>query len=181
ISGNGAGANTMQASIFAPGSHVGNFTDPLFQWMLTAHGSEGFNPIVTQLQLSSLYVANYTVSNLWVGDAEDFFALPAFGDFNADGLIDMADLERWTTGAGMPSGASHWQGDADGDGDADGADFLNWQRRIGTSQNVAPASMAADAVPEPSAGVQAMLGLLSLLPRGRSRELHSSRKHRRAS
>src|SRR5690606_32275873 len=34
ISGNGAGANTLQASLFAGGANVGNFADPEFQWML---------------------------------------------------------------------------------------------------------------------------------------------------
>ena len=39
MAGNGAGANTLQASLFANGANVGNFTDPKFQWMLTAEGS----------------------------------------------------------------------------------------------------------------------------------------------
>ncbi len=97
IAGNGSGANTMQASLFANGATVGRFIDPGFEWMLTADSSAGFNPLITQLQFTSLFEANYTVSNVWIGDAHDFFTpLPAdFGDFNADGTVDAADYVAW--------------------------------------------------------------------------------------
>jgi hypothetical protein len=69
LSGNGAAANTMQASIFASGANVGEFTHPLFNWMLTAQGSAAYNPLVTQIQFSSPAEANFTVSNVWLGSA----------------------------------------------------------------------------------------------------------------
>lgn len=164
ISGNGAGANTLEASLFAPGAAVGNFTDPEFVWMLTAQGSAGFNPIITQLQLTSQYVGNFTVSNLWVGGEADFFAAPAAGDFNADGIVTVADLARWKAGVGLASGATHWDGDADADGDVDGRDFLVWQRRLGS---VTPVAAAAAAIPEPSTLPMAIaVALLAGVKRG---------------
>ena len=75
ISGNGSAASTLQASLFANGSNVGNFTDPQFQWMLTANGGAGFDPVITQLQFKSLVEGSFTVSNLWVGEKSDFFAV----------------------------------------------------------------------------------------------------------
>src|SRR5690606_24992184 len=51
ISGNGADANKLEASLFAAGSTVGNFTAPDFQWMLSAAGGADFNPVITGLQL----------------------------------------------------------------------------------------------------------------------------------
>jgi hypothetical protein len=166
ISGNGLDANTMQASLFAPGSAVGNFTDPNFAWTLTAEGSAGFNPIITQLQFNSSFEGNFTVSNVWTGDAGDFFAAPAPGDFNADGVVNAADLERWSAGAGMTYGATHWHGDANGDQMVDGADFLVWQQRLGS---VTPATAAAGAVPEPGAAVLMLLASGAMLARRRGR------------
>jgi hypothetical protein len=147
IAGNGAGANSMQASLLASGSAVGNFTDPLFAWTLTAQGSDGYNPVVTQLQFASQAAGNYSVSNVWIGDADDFFAPPVAGDFNANGVVDAADLPRWQSGVGMDGVATHWYGDADNDADVDGADFLTWQRRLGSA---APAVPANTPVPEPA-------------------------------
>lgn len=157
ISGNGAGGATLQASLFANGANVGNFTDPQFQWMLTAEGSAGFNPLITQLQFKSLYEANVTVSNLWVGGESDFFAAPMPGDFNADGVVDAADLNRWREGVGMSGAATHWNGDANGDAIVDGSDFLIWQRNRG-----ATATPAAGAVPEPGSALLAISAIAAV-------------------
>ncbi|MBA3484720.1 MAG: hypothetical protein H0T51_23200 [Pirellulales bacterium] len=162
ISGNGQEANTMQASLFAPGAAVGNFTDPNFAWTLTAEGGAGFNPLVTQLQFTSTFEGNFTVSNVWAGEAGDFFAAPAPGDFNADGVVDSADLERWSAGMGMTDGATHWHGDANGDQMVDGADFLVWQQRLGS---VTPAAANAVGVPEPGTACLMLLAASALVRR----------------
>jgi hypothetical protein len=72
------------------------------------------------------------------------FSASVPGDFNSDGVVNGADLTRWRSSFGTNANA-----DADGDSDSDGADFLTWQRNLGSSGT--PAFGAAAAVPEPSA------------------------------
>jgi len=69
LSGNGAAANSMQASLFANGANVSDFTSPSFPWMLTALSTAGYNPIVTSVEFTSPAEADFTVSNLWIGNA----------------------------------------------------------------------------------------------------------------
>jgi hypothetical protein len=79
---------------------------------------------------------------------------PIPGDFNVDGLVDGADLARWTTSFGTGPQARLAQGDANRDGRVDGVDLLVWQRNAGRPSTAAP----VQAVPEPSAAL-----LLTLL------------------
>jgi hypothetical protein len=169
IAGNGLGANTLRASLFASGASVPNFASDSFPWALTAQGSAGFNPLVTQLQFTSLYEANYTVSNVWVGTASDFFALPtaAMGDFNADGVVDAADYSVWRktfgqTGAGLA---------ADGDGDylVDVGDFHVWRAHFGEVVGSGGGSGIGlqPAVPEPANCIFVFSILLGVVARGR--------------
>jgi len=68
-------------------------------------------------------------------------------DFNENGQVGAQDLSRWQDNFGTLTGTTHSQGDADGDADIDGADFLTWQRQLGSS---IPAISAATGVPEPA-------------------------------
>jgi hypothetical protein len=95
---------------------------------------------------------------LWVGQESDFFAPPIAGDFNADGIVDAADLDRWTAGLGTSDAATHWQGDANGDQIVDGADLLIWQRNIGMTASTA----IAGAVPEPQSAALITIALAVL-------------------
>jgi GH18 family chitinase len=148
LSGNGAGANTLQASLFAVGSVVPDFTNPDFQWALSAHGSDGFNPIITDLQFTSQAGANYTVSNVWIGGASTI--LPPTrtlqGDFNQDGNVDSLDYVTWrkTMGQSGPNLV------ADGNGNTvvDAGDLDVWRAHFGMSVTGAAAGAA---VPEPGA------------------------------
>ncbi|MBL9161256.1 MAG: hypothetical protein JNL18_00785 [Planctomycetaceae bacterium] len=164
ISGNGAGANTLHASLFADGAAVGNFTDPLYPWMITAQGGADFDPLITDLQLKSLFEGSFTVGNLWVGQETSFFSAPLAGDFNADGVVDVDDLSRWHAGVGAVGGVTHWQGDANGDQVVDGIDLLIWQRRLG----MVGATTAASAMPEPSALALATISLAIVAAGSRS-------------
>jgi len=149
IAGNGAGTNTMQAAIFASGATVDNFASASFPWTITAQGSAGFNPVIIQLQFTSLYEASYTVSNVWVGTAADFFALPsaASGDFNADGKVDMADYLVWRKSMGQTG--HQLAADSNGNGSVDAGDYDAWQKNFG---NVVSGGGGAgeSLVPEPS-------------------------------
>lgn len=152
LSGNGAGANTLQVSLFDWSGSIGNFTDPNFAWMLTAAGSEGFNPTITDLAWNSPSFANYTVSNVWVGGASDFFFQPAdFGDFNWDGVVDAADYSVWRDGMGTLY---------------DQDDYEVWKTHFGETVGSGSAAGAfANAVPEPSSA--ALLLAASFLVFGR--------------
>jgi hypothetical protein len=160
VAGNGSGANLLQASLFASGSSVGNFAATSFPWAITAQGSAGYNPVITQLQFTSLHEANYTVSNVWVGTAADFFALPsaAMGDFNADGVVNAADYAVWRktfgqTGAGLAA-------DGNGNHQVDSGDFDVWRAHFGQIVDGGGGSGSASqpAVPEPGPLVLLMLG-----------------------
>jgi hypothetical protein len=85
---------------------------------------------------------------------------PVEGDFNGDGFVDAGDLESWTLG--MSEGGS--AGDADADGDTDGADFLAWQRQLGSQPT---SSSAAASVPEPATFALLCSGAFATLRRRR--------------
>ena len=95
LSGNGAGANTIDLSLFPEGATVGDFTDESFSWMLTAEGSAGYNPLIAGLQMKSLYETNFTVSNVQIGPANHFFSSGVPGDFDVSGATTGLDLLLW--------------------------------------------------------------------------------------
>ncbi len=167
ISGNGNGANTIQASLWPNYSSIGNFAEPNYPWMLTAESSDGFNPTITDLQFTSLFEANYTVSNVWTGTAADLFALPssAMGDFNGDGIVTAADYIVWRSSLGQ-SGAL-LAADGDGNGWVDAADYAVWASHLGQTVGAGAANgPSLSAVPEPAAGgLMLMLVLLAAVSR----------------
>ncbi|WP_428306537.1 prolyl oligopeptidase family serine peptidase [Lacipirellula sp.] len=71
-------------------------------------------------------------------------SVTAPGDFNGDGQVNSADLNRWKSNFPISSGATAAAGDGDGDGDVDGVDFLIWQEHV-----TAPSPSPSIAVPEP--------------------------------
>ena len=158
IAGNGTEANTLQASLFAEGAAVGKFTDPSFEWMLTAESSPDFNPVITQLQFASLYEANYTVSNVWTGGAHEFFApTPAdMGDFNEDGMVDAADYVVWRRGLGTIYTAAHYN---------------VWRIHYGEVVDGGSSAAIAASIPEPAAFISLLPLLFFLAIAGRFRGL----------
>jgi hypothetical protein len=175
LSGNGAGANTMQASLLPSGSVIGNFTDPSFPWMLTAQGSAGYNPVLTQVRFTSLYEANYTISNLWIGTPAAFFTPTAtsLGDYNGDGTVDAADYLVWRdtmgqSGAGLAT-------DGNGNNLVDAGDYDVWRRHFGQSTGLGSAAgttgFANAPVPEPASicllAITALFGATGVARRAR--------------
>jgi len=149
ISGNGAGANKMQASLFPTGSLVADFTDPGFAWMLTANGSANYNPVIADLQFTTKAEGNFTISNVWIGSAATLMppTLTSQGDYNHDGRVDGMDYVFWRKSVGQ-TGSNLW---ADGNGDwkVDDADFNTWRVNFGRSVSASGLG-AGGAVPEPS-------------------------------
>jgi hypothetical protein len=86
-------------------------------------------------------------------------------DFNGNGVVDAADLATLTAGIGATP-ATFATGDSDADADVDGADFLIWQRQLGTNSG-APASTAAN-VPEPASALLIAAAIAAWRPRRRS-------------
>jgi hypothetical protein len=82
------------------------------------------------------------------------------GDFNGDGAIDASDLLLWRDEFD-PQGVA----DADFDGDSDGADFLAWQRGLGS----VPAVAAMAGVPEPGTFLLVLMASASLRRTARPR------------
>jgi hypothetical protein len=82
--------------------------------------------------------------------------------------VDGDDLTYWEDGTGLATGAEKGDGDANNDGIVDGADFLAWQRQVGS---VAPIAAATGQVPEPSAfALMACTALCMLAWQRRRRE-----------
>jgi hypothetical protein len=164
FSGNGTGANTLQASLFASGAVVADFTDPNFQWMLSAQGSSNYNPNIAALQFTSASEANFTVSNIWIGNAATILppTLTSQGDFNHDGHVDAADYIVWRKTFGQ-AGAT-LAADGNGNYQIDTGDLTIWRAHAG--QNVsgtgAGSSLAAS-VPEPATLVLMMFGAIMAL------------------
>jgi hypothetical protein len=87
------------------------------------------------------------------------------GDFNNDGLVDAADYTVWRDnfGSSFDLGGN---GDETGDsaGVVDEADFALWKANFGAT---AAAATSAQAVPEPSSVLIAVLGVVMACPRRR--------------
>lgn len=107
LSGNSGGAYTLEASLMSSSDHVADFTQASFPWSLTAQGSSGFHPTISDLRIESLFQTNFTVSNLQIGSAGDFF--PLFGDFDDNGIVDGLDFLMWQMEDGSTSGLSDWE------------------------------------------------------------------------
>lgn len=72
-------------------------------------------------------------------------------DFTGDGVVNGQDLNSW-----RGSFAIDAAGDSDSDGDSDGADFMDWQRHVGTF----PIVVSAEPVPEPTTLAMLLVGVV---------------------
>lgn len=81
-------------------------------------------------------------------------------DFNGDGNVDGQDFLIWQRGFGV--GTEQFEGDANFSGTVDGDDLAIWQNAYGDSEAIAS---SLSVVPEPTAGMLVLLGLLCLTRR----------------
>ncbi len=114
----------------------------------------------------SIYITNDVLGNPWdqlpsywqaeIDAIEQINNSLLAADFNENGTVNNADLALWSSGYGISSGATKYQGDSDEDGDVDGQDFLAWQIQSGLTTVPAPlgsslvSGTTASNVPEPS-------------------------------
>jgi hypothetical protein len=99
--------------------------------------------LLPQFTSSAVYVAVRSITG-FVGP-----------DFNGDNTVDFADLDIWKANAGIISGATVLQGDANGDGAVNALDFFIWLDQLGGPPM--PGAGGVGSVPEP-----ASLAMLSL-------------------
>jgi hypothetical protein len=100
----------------------------------------------------------------WLEYAPPVVYSPA--DFNRDGKVDAADLDKILTNYGLESGALSADGDATGDGAINSADFLVWQQQVTPPTATAPAGAA---VPEPATGGAALFAASTVIAFARRR------------
>ena len=118
----------------------------------------------SSLQLPTLNgMLSWNTTQLYTTGELSVISTVLASDFDLDRDVDRDDLAKWIAGFGL-SGATHAQGDANRDGRVDAADFLIWQRQLGS---VSPAIEAVAAVPEPAAWALA-LAAVAILVRKRS-------------
>lgn len=135
----------LQLSLVPNGGVVENFTAPDYPWQAAVTGTWADQPMLSSIELESLFAGNFTVSNLWLGSAVDFFQ-PMPGDFNGDGTVDASDYAVWRNNFGTTVNA-YTLGDANGDTLVDIADWQIWKQNYGQQ---AAQLAAAQTVPEPS-------------------------------
>lgn len=84
------------------------------------------------------------------------------GDYNNNGTVDAADYVLWRNGGPL-------QNEVSTPGATTAEDYTAWRARFGNTAAAGAGALAAAAVPEPAAGVLAMLALLGGFGIGRGR------------
>lgn len=106
-----------------------------------------------ELRWNLFYETNPSQPNILLG------VVPAIAaDFNADGVVDLADRSVWQSTYGNSQLHPFQSGDANGDGRSDGLDFLIWQQQFGMSVSSLVATV--NTVPEPSGSALILMALV---------------------
>ncbi len=78
------------------------------------------------------------------------------GDFNQDGVVNLADYSVWRDTLGSQTQLA---ADVDRDGSVGGGDYLVWRQNFGMAA-AAPATLPARVIPEPSTLACVVVGLM---------------------
>lgn len=111
----------------------------------------------------SILLPSLETGLMWdIGDllVEGTIAVTLAGDYNGDGMVDLADYSVWRDALGQVEIAGTGA-DGDGSGLVDAGDYTTWKSNFGRIVSSAVASQAYH-VPEPSGGWLAITGLLTL-------------------
>ena len=84
---------------------------------------------------------------------------PLLGDFNGDGVVNLADYTMWRDNLGGSDTALSPGSTEDGSGVVDAGDYLSWKSSFGNSGNSAIAASEALAVPEPASMIVGLLAV----------------------
>lgn len=146
--------------------------DPDFSVALITAGELSDDSLFTNLVLPDLPAGKYwDVVYDTVNDEVrlEMVMSNAFGaDFTGDGVVSQADVDVWIRNAGIESGASVIQGDADLDGDVDLADYDILMTQLFTGVPVAVGGVFSSAyVPEPTSLLLMLLAAAPLAGRRR--------------
>ncbi|WP_425395737.1 PEP-CTERM sorting domain-containing protein [Aeoliella sp.] len=133
----------------------------LLSMQLRMDGLETSDPIFLAMRTATLGSDALIAAQTWITDNIDMLTSPPMlaGDYNGDGLVNLADYTVWRNTLGSTTDLSA-NGDNTGasEGVIDAADYAVWKTNYG--QSLAPAAMvAAGAVPEPATVALLLVGL----------------------
>lgn len=135
---------------------------------LTMPGLDSSQPIYFVFGTPGSTLAALQAAETWVTNRVDELAPDFNADFNGDFVVDGADFLIWQRNLGA-SNAFLTAGDADRDGVVGAGDLAVWQEEFGLSLetfpgalSMPPASIATQAVPEPSVAVLAIIAMGAL-------------------
>ncbi|MCO6046088.1 hypothetical protein NG895_19485 [Aeoliella sp. ICT_H6.2] len=154
------GVDTLDATTPAAGVY-------LVSMQLRMDGVETSDPVFLAMRTSALGSDALLAAQNWVADKIEMLTSPPVltGDYNGDGLVDLADYTVWRNTLGSTTNlAANGDNSGASEGVIDTADYLAWKDNFGDSLAPAAALVTGSSVPEPmSLALLTVFGLMLLL------------------